>query len=141
MAFLNEGHRRVQKRSKMKELLIKVQAAFEANADVDLYYVTSDGQCFEAKSYAVLHSKSLADQKVHLWSRKAVENLLAKDAESGGSKAVKEPTVDELKARLAQEFKVSEDELKGKKKAELVEMLAKCIEAASTAGEGDSGDQ
>lgn len=125
----------------MKELLLKVQAAFDANADVDMYYVTADGQCFEAKSYAVLHSKSLADQKIHVWPRKAVENLLAKDVESGTSKAVKEPTVDELKARLAQEFKVSEDELKGKKKAELLELLAKCIEAASTAGDGDSGDQ
>lgn len=124
----------------MKDILLKVQSAFEANGEIDAFYVTSDGQCFESKSFAVLHSKSLTDEKVQLFSRSFVEKALelpSADA-SDGNKA-KQPTKAEIEARLKEEFGISADDLKGKNKADLEAILEKCIQDAKDGNGGSSG--
>lgn len=62
-----------------KEALSKVKEAFEANKEVDVLFVTSDGQAFKKEQPAFVHGCSLKDSPPFVEMTKTIVNKLMKE--------------------------------------------------------------
>lgn len=60
-----------------KDILKIVQQTFEANPEIEIFHVTSDGQCFHKRNEASIHARALKDDSIVPVTRGMVEKQLS----------------------------------------------------------------